>query len=58
MTERFTAEELQALHERAMALAQEQEMDASLRTALQLLAEAAANVVPKLPTAPAPDPES
>ena len=41
-----------------MALAQEQEMDASLRTALQLLAEAAANVVPKLPTAPAPDPET
>ena len=55
MAERFTTEELQALHDRAMELAAEQEMDASLRTALQLLAEAAGNVVPKLPTAPSPD---
>ena len=48
-------EELQSLQDRAMELAAEQEMDASLRTALQLLAEAAGNVVPKLPTAPSPD---
>ncbi len=55
MAERFTQEELQALHDRAMELAQEQEQDASLRTALQLLAESALNVAPKIPTAPAPE---
>jgi hypothetical protein len=45
VAERFTTEELQALHDRAMELAAEQEMDASLRTALQLLAEAAGTPV-------------
>ena len=54
VAEPFTQDELQALQERAMELAQEQEQDASLRTALQLLGEAAGNLVPKVATAPAP----
>ncbi len=57
MAERFSQQELQELHDRAMELAQEQEADASLRTGLQLLAEAAANLVPKIPTAPSPSTE-
>ena len=54
MAELFTQEELQQLQDRAMELAHEQEQDASLRSALQLLAEAAGNLVPKVATAPAP----
>ena len=54
MAELFTQEELQEIQDRAMELAHEQEQDASLRAALQLLAEAAGNLVPKIPTAPAP----
>jgi hypothetical protein len=48
MAEPFTAEELKALQDRANELALEQESDASQRTALQLLAEAAGNLIPKL----------
>jgi hypothetical protein len=48
VAELFTQEELEAIHARANELASQYEDDASLRTALQLLAEAAANVVPKL----------
>ena len=48
MAEPFSPDELQELHDRAMELAQEQESDASLRTALQLLAEAAVNLMPKI----------
>ena len=55
MAERFSQEELQELADRAMELAHEQEQDASLRAALQLLAESAANLIPKIPTAPAPE---
>jgi hypothetical protein len=54
VAERFTQEELEALRDRAFSLAQEQEQDASLRAALQLLAEAAGNVAPKVASAPAP----
>jgi hypothetical protein len=54
MAKRFTQEELEEIRDRANELAIEQDQDASLRTALQLLAEAAGNVVPKIPTAPAP----
>lgn len=57
MAERFTQEELKALQDRAMELAQEQEADASLRTGLQLLGEAAGNLIAKIPTAPSPSPE-
>jgi hypothetical protein len=44
----FTREELEAIHERATqnALAEE---DSSIRTALQVLGEAAANLAVKLP---------
>jgi hypothetical protein len=55
VAERFSQEELQELADRATELAHEQEQDASLRTALQLLSEAAANLIPKIPTAPAPE---
>ena len=55
MADLFTREELEQLQARASQLASEYEDDASLRAALQLLAEAAGNVVPKLPTAPSPD---
>ena len=54
MAEPFSQEELQQLQERAMELAHEQEQDASLRAALQLLGEAAGNLTPKVATAPAP----
>ncbi len=54
VAEPFSQEELQELQDRAMELAQEQEQDASLRTALQLLGEAAGNLIPKVATAPAP----
>jgi hypothetical protein len=50
VAEPFTPEELRALQERADELALEQETDASLRTALQLLAEAAGNLIPKVGT--------
>lgn len=53
MAEPFSPEELQQLHDRAMELAQDQESDASLRTGLQLLAEAAANLMPKIGGTPA-----
>jgi hypothetical protein len=48
VAEPFTEEELQALEKRALELAHEQESDASLRAALQLFAEAAANLAPKV----------
>ena len=48
MADPFSPDELQELHDRAMALAQEQESDASIRTALQLFAESAANLMPKI----------
>ena len=48
MAERFTAEELEALHQRANELAVEQEVDASLRAALQAFAETAANLAVKV----------
>ena len=44
----FTQAELEELQQRATELAQEHESDASLRAALQLLAEAAGNVVPRV----------
>lgn len=49
MAELFSQAELEGLQERALALASEHEDNASLRTALQLLAEAAANLIPKVP---------
>jgi len=48
VAEPFTEDELKALEERALELAHEQESDASLRAALQLFAEAAANLAPKV----------
>jgi hypothetical protein len=48
VAEPFNPDELQELHDRAMELAQDQESDASLRTALQLFAESAANLMPKI----------
>ena len=48
VAERFTQEELQQLQDRAHELAQDQESDAGLRAALQLLAEAAGNLIPKV----------
>lgn len=47
MAEPFTPDELESLRERAMALASE-DQDAGLRAALQLLGEAAANLIPKV----------
>jgi hypothetical protein len=47
----FTPQELEQLQERALRLASENEDDASLRTALQLLAEAAGNLIPKVTAA-------
>ncbi len=44
----FTQAELEELQERATELAHEYESDAGLRAALQLLAEAAGNVVPRV----------
>jgi len=50
MAEPFTQTELKELQDRANDLAtNDSESDASLRTALQLFAEAAANLIPKLP---------
>ena len=49
MAERFTSEELEQLQQRATELAHEQESDAGLRAALQLLAEAAGNLSAKIP---------
>lgn len=48
VAEMFTQAELEEIQERATELAQGDETDASTRTALQLLAEAAANVVPRV----------
>jgi hypothetical protein len=48
MAELFTEEELKQIEDRAYELSQEED-DPGLRDALQLLAEAARNVVPKLP---------
>ena len=44
----FTQQELQELQQRAQDLAQEHESDASLRAALQLLGEAAGNLIPRV----------
>lgn len=49
MADLFTREELKQIEERAYELSQEHGDDPSLREALQLLAEAARNVQPKLP---------
>ena len=48
MAELFTTEELENIQERALALASEREDSAGLRTALQLLGEAAGNLIPKV----------
>ena len=48
MAEMFTQEELQELQDRSNELASANDADASLRTGLQLLAEAAANLIPKI----------
>ncbi|MDQ3993980.1 MAG: hypothetical protein M3265_04215 [Actinomycetota bacterium] len=50
MAEDFSVEELEELRDRAHALANA-EQDASLRAALQLLGEAADNLVPKVQAA-------
>ena len=47
MAEPFTVEELEELRDRALELGSD-EADASLRAALQLLGEAADNLVPKV----------
>lgn len=54
----FTRSELESIRDRAMGLAGHQE-DAGMRTALQLLGEAAANVAIRLPAedASTSDPE-
>ena len=51
----FSQEELSDIRERANGAATDAE-DASLRTALQVLGEAAANLAAKLPGGPSPDP--
>jgi hypothetical protein len=48
VAEMFTQAELQELQQRAQDLAQEYESDASLRAALQLLGEAAGNLIPRV----------
>ena len=48
MEELFTRDEVEEIRDRAFALAGEYESDASLRAALQLLGEAADNLVPKV----------
>jgi hypothetical protein len=48
VAELFTQQELQELQQRAQELAQEHESDASLRAALQLLGEAAGNLIPRV----------
>jgi hypothetical protein len=52
----FTSQELEELQERALRLASEYEADASLRAALQLLAESAGNLIPKVTAAGADEP--
>lgn len=47
MAELFTAEELEAIRDRAHELATDEE-DAGLRAALQLFGEAAENLIPKV----------
>jgi hypothetical protein len=49
LTEPFTREELEQIQRRATELAQAQD-DAGVRTALQVLGEAAANLGAKLPS--------
>ena len=51
----FSIEELNEIRERANGAATDAD-DASLRTALQVLGEAAANLAIKLPGAETPDP--
>ena len=51
MSDLFTSQELEELQERALRLASEHEADASLRAALQLLAESAGNLIPKVAAA-------
>ena len=51
----FSIEELNDIRERANSAATDAD-DASLRTALQVLGEAAANLAIKLPGAETPDP--
>ncbi len=51
----FSIEELNDIRERANSAATDVD-DASLRTALQVLGEAAANLAVKLPGAETPDP--
>jgi hypothetical protein len=51
----FSQEELQEIRDRANGAATEVD-DASLRTALQVLGEAAANLAAKIPGGPSPDP--
>ena len=48
MAELFSERELEEIQRRATELASQYEDDASLRTALQLLAEAAGNLIPKV----------
>ena len=48
MAELFTREELEELERRARELAHDYDDEPSLRESLQLLAETAANLVPKL----------
>ena len=52
MADLFSQEELQEIERRAHELATEHESDAGLRAALQLLAEAAGNLIPKVGDAP------
>ncbi len=53
----FTREELEGIQERATQRALEEE-DSSIRTALQVLGEAAANLAVKLPAAEGAEPSS
>ncbi len=55
MAELFSQEELEGIQQRATELASELEADASLRTALQLFAESAGNLIPKIPGADSSD---
>ncbi|MDP8910460.1 MAG: hypothetical protein M3M94_00145 [Actinomycetota bacterium] len=48
MAELFSPQELEEIERRAHELASEHESDAGLRAALQLLAEAAGNLLPKV----------
>ena len=53
MADLFSQQELEAIQQRASELATQHEADAGLRAALQLLAEAAGNLIPKIPAAEA-----